>query len=150
MLKTFLPRARQLLPKLIELRRTIYRNPELSFREFQTAALVAGRLQSMGIRHQVQVGKTGVVGHIGNEGPIVALRVDMDALPIQELNEVEYASQVPDVMHACGHDVHTACLLGAAHASTRDRRERASPTPFPAFGGGHGCRGEERRNADDR
>ena len=112
--KTFLPRARQLLPKLIELRRTIHRNPELSFCEFQTAALVADRLQSMGIRHQVQVGKTGVVGHIGNEGPIVALRADMDALPIQELNDVEYASQVPGVMHACGHDAHTACLLGAA------------------------------------
>jgi amidohydrolase len=114
MTKTFLLRARELLPQLIELRRTIHRHPELSFQEFQTAALVAETLQSLGIRHQVQVGKTGVVGHIGKEGPIVALRADMDALPIQELNEVEYASQVPDVMHACGHDVHTACLLGAA------------------------------------
>ncbi len=114
MVKTFLSRAQELLPKLIELRRMIHRNPELSFREFQTAALVAETLQSMGIRHQVQVGKTGVVGHIGIAGPIVALRADMDALPIQELNEVDYASKVPEVMHACGHDVHTACLLGAA------------------------------------
>ena len=114
MSNTLLLRARELTPKLVELRRTIHRNPELSFQEHRTAALVADTLQSMGISHQVEVGKTGVVGHLGSDGPMVALRGDMDALPIQELSEVEYASQVPGVMHACGHDVHTTCLLGAA------------------------------------
>ena len=109
-----LQRASELAPRLIETRRTIHRHPELGFREHRTAALVADTLQSLGVRVETGVGKTGVVGHMGAEGPIVALRADMDALPIQELNRTDYASQVPGVMHACGHDVHTACLLGAA------------------------------------
>lgn len=109
-----LPRAQALLAQLVQFRRTIHSQPELGFQEHRTAALVAGTLQALGIRHQAGVGKTGVVGYLGTDGPIVALRADMDALPIQELNEVGYASQVPGVMHACGHDVHTACLLGAS------------------------------------
>jgi amidohydrolase len=111
---TFLRSAETLAPKLIEIRRALHRHPELSFEEHQTAELVAQILRSLGIDVETGVGKTGVVGHLGQEGPVVALRADMDALPIQELNEVDYASQVPGVMHACGHDVHTACLLGAA------------------------------------
>lgn len=114
MTKNLLSRARRLLPELVEIRRAIHSNPELSFQEYQTAALVADRLKTLGIRHEVNVGKTGVVGQLGSDGPVVALRADMDALPIQELNDVDYASRVPGVMHACGHDVHTACLLGAA------------------------------------
>jgi IAA-amino acid hydrolase len=114
MQNTILSRAQEMAPELVRMRRVIHRHPELGFHEHRTAALVADTLRSLGIRVETGVGKTGVVGHLGTEGPIVALRADMDALPIQELNQVEYASEVPGVMHACGHDVHTACLLGAA------------------------------------
>lgn len=109
-----LQRARELAPRLIEIRRNIHQHPELGFLEHRTAALVADVLGSLGIDVQTGVGKTGVIGNMGGDGPIVALRADMDALPLQEHNQVEYASKVPGVMHACGHDVHTACLLGAA------------------------------------
>ncbi len=109
-----LQRALALQERLIEIRRTIHRHPELGFREFETAQLVAETLASLGIGVQTGVGGTGVVGHLGDEGPIIALRADMDALPIQEQNDVPYASQVAGLMHACGHDAHVACLLGAA------------------------------------
>jgi amidohydrolase len=111
---TTLARANTLAPKLIEIRRLIHSHPELGFTEFRTAALVADILNSLGIETKTGVAKTGVVGNLGIGGPLVALRAEMDALPIQELNQVVYASQAPGVMHACGHDVHTACLLGAA------------------------------------
>ena len=68
----------------------------------------------MGIRHERGVGRNGVVGHIGEGAPVIGIRADMDALPIQEANDVKYASQRPGVMHACGHDAHTAILLGVA------------------------------------
>jgi amidohydrolase len=111
---SILQRASELAPKLVEIRRTIHRHPELGFSESRTAGLVAEVLSSLGVTVETGVGKTGVVGEMGSEGPVVALRADMDALPIQEKNVSEYVSQVPGVMHACGHDVHTACLLGAA------------------------------------
>ena len=111
---TILERAKVLAPKLIAIRRLIHCHPELGFDEFHTAALVAEELSSAGIEVTTGVGKTGVVGNLGIEGPIVALRADMDALPIQETNQVVYASQLPGIMHACGHDAHTASLLGAA------------------------------------
>ncbi len=122
MTNILLERAQKLAPELVEIRRTLHRHPELSFQEHRTADLVARRLRALGIDVETGVGKTGVVGHLGQAlrqpqgqaGAVVGLRADMDALPIQELNEVEYASEVPGVMHACGHDVHTACLLGAA------------------------------------
>jgi amidohydrolase len=76
--------------------------------------LAAERLAELGIAVRTGVGVTGVVGDLGDNGPRIALRADMDALPIQEENDVDYASEVPGVMHACGHDVHVACLLGAA------------------------------------
>lgn len=95
-------------------RRTIHRHPELSFQENQTAALVADLLSGWGYRVRTGVGRTGVVAEKGNEGPVIGLRADMDALPIQEENDQPYASQVPGVMHACGHDAHTAMLLGVA------------------------------------
>jgi amidohydrolase len=109
-----LQRAQALRERLVEIRRTIHRQPELGFQEFKTARLVADVLTGLGIRVETEVGLTGVVGHLGEGGPAIALRADMDALPIQELNDVPYASQVPGVMHACGHDAHVACLLGAA------------------------------------
>jgi len=89
-------------------------HPELGFREEQTAALVAEALSGLGLVVHRGVGKTGVVGQLGAGHPCVAIRADMDALPIQEVNAVPYASRVPGVMHACGHDGNTAMALGAA------------------------------------
>ncbi|VAW42182.1 N-acetyl-L,L-diaminopimelate deacetylase, partial [hydrothermal vent metagenome] len=89
---------------------------ELSFQEFRTAALVADTLTELGIDVKTGVGRTGVVGQIGTgDGPTIAIRADMDALPIQEKPDVPYKSQNAGVMHACGHDSHTAMLLGVAH-----------------------------------
>ncbi len=107
-------RARAIQERLVALRRDIHQHPELGFRETRTAQLVADTLRSLGIRVRSGVGKTGVVGYLGEGKPVVALRADMDALPLQEMNQVPYASQVPGVMHACGHDAHTAILLGVA------------------------------------
>jgi amidohydrolase len=100
----------------VECRRWLHANPELSFEEFNTAAFVVEKLESFGISASVISG-TGVVALIEGKNPsarVVALRADMDALPIQELNEVGYRSGNPGVMHACGHDVHTASLLTTA------------------------------------
>jgi amidohydrolase len=107
-------KAQRLSDTLVDLRRQVHRHPELSFKEHQTARLVAERLSRLGVAVRTGVAKTGVVGDLGQDGPCIALRADMDALPIQEENDVPYASDVPGVMHACGHDVHVACLLGAA------------------------------------
>lgn len=109
-----LKRAQALQDDLIRWRRTIHQHPELGFQEFKTAELVAETLRSLGLKVRTNVGKTGVVGYLGEGEPVVALRADMDALPIQEANDVPYASQVPGVMHACGHDAHTAILLSVA------------------------------------
>lgn len=109
-----LARAKELKGELIRLRRTIHRHPELGFREVKTATLIAETLESLGIKVQTGVAKTGVIGYLGEGAPVLAIRADMDALPIQELNEVPYRSQVPGVMHACGHDAHVAVALGAA------------------------------------
>lgn len=111
-----LDKAKELQDELIRLRRDIHANPELGFREFRTAALVADTLHELGIPVQTGVGRTGVVGTIGSgNGPTIAIRADMDALPIREKTDQSYASQNDGVMHACGHDSHTAMLLGAAH-----------------------------------
>jgi amidohydrolase len=113
--RTLLERARSLAPELVELRRDLHRHPELSFQEHRTAKVVAERLEALGLRTQRGIGRTGVVAEIANgPGPVVALRADMDALPIQEQFDHDYGSTVPGVMHACGHDAHTAGLVGAA------------------------------------
>ena len=114
-----LDRAQAIAEQLVTWRRTIHQHPERSFREVQTARLIAEALQGMGIDVQTGIGRTGVVGRLGGgprgrDGPTIALRADMDALPIQEETGLPFASQVPGVMHACGHDAHVACLLGAA------------------------------------
>ncbi|MCB0175276.1 MAG: amidohydrolase [Anaerolineae bacterium] len=110
-----LDKAQLLQDRLIQLRRTIHRQPELGFEEFQTGALVAQTLGELGLEFQSGVGQTGLVARLGNgNGPTIGIRADMDALPILEANEVEYKSQVPGKMHACGHDAHTAMLIGAA------------------------------------
>jgi amidohydrolase len=106
-----------LAPRLIEIRRHIHAHPELSGQEYQTAAYVAGVLSSCGIRVQEAVGKTGVVGDLpgnGTDDRILAIRTDLDALPIQERTNLEFASRKPGIMHACGHDVHTTVGLGIA------------------------------------
>lgn len=108
-------RATALAPELIETRRDIHAHPELSFQENRTAALVAERLRELGYQVRTGVGITGCVGEISSgSGPTVAIRADMDALPIQESNDIPYRSLNDGVMHACGHDAHVACLLGAA------------------------------------
>lgn len=109
-----LMQAQAMADQLTAWRRDIHMHPELSFQEERTANLVAGQLAALGIETQSGVGKTGVVGYLGDGGPVIAIRADMDALPIQEENDVLYASQTPGVMHACGHDAHTAILLGVA------------------------------------
>ncbi len=109
-----LAQAQTLANQVIAWRRDIHSHPELSFQEQRTAALVADELSALGIEVQTGVGKTGVVGYLGEGGPVVGIRADMDALPIEEANDVPYRSQTPGVMHACGHDAHTAILLGVA------------------------------------
>lgn len=102
--------------QLISFRRHLHQYPELSFQEYKTCQFVKKKLESWGIETQIMA-TTGVVGLIKGKNPTartLALRADMDALPIQEINEVAYKSQNEGVMHACGHDVHTTCLLGAA------------------------------------
>ncbi len=106
--------AQDLEDQLTTWRREIHRHPELGFQEQRTAALVADALREMDVSIETGIGRTGVVGHIGAERPSIGLRADMDALEIQEANDVPYASRVPGLMHACGHDAHTAMLLGAA------------------------------------
>ncbi len=109
-----LARARLLADRLSEIRREIHRHPELGFEERQTAALVADYLRGLGLAVRTGVAKTGVIGYLGSGRPVLMLRADMDALQMQEQNQVPYASQRPGLMHACGHDAHVACLLGAA------------------------------------
>ena len=109
--------ARQLEPRIVSTRRTIHSHPEMGYKEEQTSTLVQARLRELGIPFKSGLAKTGVVAQIKGElgdGPCVLLRADMDALPIEEQSGVPFSSEVPGVMHACGHDAHTAMLLGAA------------------------------------
>ena len=110
---------------IINTRRDFHKHPELSFKEFRTSKIVAEKLNNFGIETKKNIGKTGVVGILKGEknGPTIALRADMDALPIQETNELSYKSVNKGVMHACGHDAHTAMLLGAAEALSKMRHE---------------------------
>ena len=111
-------------PEFVQLRRDIHRHPELAFDEHRTAALVAERLQAWGYEVTRGLGGTGVVGRLvrGTGGRRLGLRADMDALPVQEDNGTAWASSRPGLMHACGHDGHTAMLLAAAHRLARDGR----------------------------
>src|SRR5690606_31561602 len=113
-----LQRASAFERDLIELRRDLHRNPELSFRETRTAEVAAQAVEALGWRVRRGVGRKGVVAELGNGDPVVALRADMDALPIQESSDIAYRSSVAGVMHACGHDAHVAMLIGAARLIT--------------------------------
>jgi amidohydrolase len=109
--------ASQLQEELVNKRRYLHANPELSFEEYQTSAYLKEELKKIGIQHFEPKANTGFTAIIEGKNPgkkIVALRADMDALPITELNEISYKSKNNGVMHACGHDVHSTCLLGAA------------------------------------
>ena len=107
--------SKEVMPDLIQLRRHFHAHPELSGQEYQTAALVAGELRKSGWEVQEAVGKTGVVAEMGNKnGPVVGLRVDMDALPIEERTGLDYSSSIQGLMHACGHDLHTCIGVGVA------------------------------------
>lgn len=118
--------AKHCLPEIIQLRRYLHAHPELSFEEYETSKYIAAYLTSLGIRFETGIVKTGIVAIIEGKNPhkkVVALRADMDALPILESNQVTYKSQNEGVMHACGHDVHSASLLGVAKLLNELRNE---------------------------
>ncbi|MGD2049871.1 MAG: M20 family metallopeptidase [Chloroflexota bacterium] len=112
----FRQKAEGIFDDLVRYRRDFHRHPELGFQETRTAGIVAESLSSMGLEVQAGIGKTGVIGLLEGvrDGPTVLLRFDMDALPVKEENEVDYASQTTGLMHACGHDGHMAVGLGVA------------------------------------
>lgn len=118
---------RSLQPQLVEWRRRIHQKPELGFQEKLTAEFISQKLQSWGIEHQTEIAETGIVAIIkgakSGNGKVLAIRADMDALPILEANEVAYCSQHDGVMHACGHDGHTAIALGTAYYLHHHRQD---------------------------
>ena len=117
--------------EIYTIRRHFHRYPELSFKEFNTAETISEHLDKLGISHKKGVGKTGVVGEITfGPGPTIALRADMDALPIQEENNLDYKSLNDGVMHACGHDGHMAILLGAANALSKNSKLKKGTVRF--------------------
>ena len=125
-------------------RRDFHQYPELSFQEYRTAETISKHLESFGIEHRTGVGRTGVVGEIVfGDGPTIALRADMDALPIQEVGDLKYKSKNEGVMHACGHDGHMAILLGAANALSKNKKLKKGKVRFifqPAEEGAGGAR----------
>jgi carboxypeptidase Ss1 len=139
-------------PEIINTRRVIHQHPELAYHETSTAKLVADKLKSLGIRVKRRVGGTGVLGTLDGpkSGRVVALRADMDALPLEEMAEVDFKSKVKGVMHACGHDTHVAMLLGAAQLLSNHKDEIHGTVKFlfqPAEE--HGGRGGARPMIDD-
>lgn len=124
--------AYALKDQLIEWRRDFHRHPELGFREVRTSGIVAKHLSDLGMEVQTGIGQTGVIGILdgARPGPIVLLRFDMDALPIQEENQTDYVSQNPGVMHACGHDAHTSIGLGIAQMMSKHRNEISGTIKF--------------------
>jgi amidohydrolase len=113
--------AHAISEELIEWRRDFHMHPEIGFELHRTSKIVADELEKMGYRVRRGVGKTGVVAEIGEGGKVIAIRADMDALPILEQNDHEYVSKTPGAMHACGHDSHTAMALGAALLLSREK-----------------------------
>ncbi|HYH14345.1 MAG TPA: amidohydrolase, partial [Flavisolibacter sp.] len=112
-------------PEFINVRHHLHAHPELSYQEYETSKFVQEHLTRYNIPFEIKA-TTGVIGLIEGRNPqsrVIALRADMDALPIQEENDVPYKSTKPGIMHACGHDVHTTCLLGAAKILAETKEE---------------------------
>ncbi len=128
----FLAEAKKIEPELIRTRRSLHQHPELSYREAWTSKFVADRLEALGVRVRRGVGGNGVVGVLKGQldGRVVALRADMDALPVTEAADVDFRSKVDGVMHACGHDTHMAMLLGAAEMLAGAREELHGTVKF--------------------
>jgi amidohydrolase len=141
----FLTQAKELFPYTQSLRRDFHRHPELGFREFRTGGIVAKELEALGIEVTKGVGKTGVVALLegAKPGPTLLLRFDMDALPILEETGAEYMSQSPGVMHACGHDGHTAIGLTVAKMLHDHRDQLAGTIKFCFQPSEEGNNGEE-------
>jgi len=146
--KTFKAEADQLFPKLVEWRRDFHMHPELGYEEVRTAGIVAEHLTDLGLEVSTGIGKTGVIALVEPDGlpedaPTVMLRFDMDALPIHEIRDVPYKSQNDGVMHACGHDGHTAIGMGVAKLLTKHRNQLGGRVKLvfqPAEEGGGGAR----------
>lgn len=128
----FAASVEEMFPKLVETRRDIHAHPELSNQEERTSALVADRLRALGMEVTTGIAKHGVIAILkgGQEGKCVAVRADMDALPIKELRSVPYRSQNPGVMHACGHDIHTTVGLGVAELLAKHKDQVRGTVKF--------------------
>jgi amidohydrolase len=152
-----LEKAKKMQSQIVELRRHLHANPELSFHEFETAKLSAEKLAQLGYSVKTGVGKTGVVGDFSkgdkkNTGVTIAVRADMDGLPIEETNKASYLSKNKGVMHACGHDAHISCGLAAAEILTTEEtggRIRMLMQPAEEFGDDEGKSGAYRMLEDD-
>ena len=120
------------LPELSRIRRHFHENPELGFEEFRTSAHIADLMEGLGLEVRRNVAQTGVVALLrgGKPGKTVAIRADIDALPVQELNDVPYKSKTPGKMHACGHDVHITAAIGAAMLLAQHRESLAGNVKF--------------------
>jgi len=149
-----LEKAKKMQPQIVELRRHLHAHPELSFHEFETAKLSAEKLAQLGYSVKTGVGKTGVVADFGknDSGVTIAVRADMDGLPIDESNKAPYLSKNKGVMHACGHDAHVSCGLAAAEILTGEEvggRIRMLMQPAEEFGDDEGKSGAYRMLEDD-
>src|SRR5439155_189336 len=125
----------ELVPDMVAMRRDLHEHPELAFEEERTSGIVAKRLRTMGLEVQTGIAKTGVVGllHGGASKPgakTIAIRADMDALPIHEMNDLNYRSTIDGKMHACGHDGHTSILLAVADLLNKRREELTGNVKF--------------------
>jgi len=128
----FLAEAKRIEPEIVRTRRALHQHPELAYHEVKTSKLVADMLETLGIEVERKVGGTGVVGVLkgAKGGRVVALRADMDGLPVHETSDVEFRSKVDGVMHACGHDTHIAMLLGAAKLLSKHKKELNGTVKF--------------------
>jgi amidohydrolase len=146
-----LNKALAMQEQLIAWRRDFHRHPELGFQETRTSQRAAEILEGIGCRVRRGVGRTGVIGELGQGLPVVAIRADMDALPILEANGAPYASEIPGLMHACGHDAHTSMALGAAALLAKEQfpgRVRILIQPSEEVNDSEGLSGAPRMIAD--